>query len=140
MKTRVIFILVVSMLVMFPLNSRAQTVCTNASLSGTYTYAFQALLAPAPQAKTVNPAAAIGRVTFSGTGTLHDTMTSNSGGGAFSATVDGTYSVNADCTFTSEFGGSHQSGLIVRGGKKIRVINTDPGVVLAFTADKEDET
>lgn len=33
-----------------------------------------------------------------------------------------TYTVNPDCTYTSEFGGSTQFGIIARHGEKIRVL------------------
>ncbi len=62
----------------------------------------------------------------------------NLGGGQVGPVFfEGTYSVNPDCTYTSEFGGSTQFGIIAQHGRTIRVLNTDAGMLLAFTAEKE---
>jgi hypothetical protein len=113
--------------------------CSNSSLRGTYTYAFEANL---PAGGPV--AAVVGTITFDGNGKLTGTLTQNTGKGQEGPfSFDGTYTVNRDCTYTSEFGNpknpSHQFGIIAQNGDKIRVLNTDPGLILEFTAEKEEQ-
>ena len=111
--------------------------CSNASLRGTYTYAFEPYFAGG-----AGPAAAvIGTVSFDGKGNLHGMMTQNFGGGAVATSFQGTYAVNADCTYASEFGGSTQVGIVAQQGDRIHVLNADAtGLILEFTAEREKKS
>ncbi len=125
---------VVMLLAFGPAGALAKN-CSNESLKGTYTYAFEA-----------NPlgggpfAAVVGTITFDGKGGFTGTNYQNfGGGGPVVGPFAGTYTVNPDCTSTSEFDGSHTFSIIAHNGDKIRVLNTDPGFILAFTAEKEPD-
>jgi hypothetical protein len=105
--------------------------CSDRTLKGTYAYNFQ----PAKPAGAV-----VGRVTFDGRGTVTDSFMANFGGGAFPVETAGIYGVDVDCTFTGTLGGaSHQFGVVSADGRTLRVMNTDPGFILAFMAEKQTE-
>jgi len=132
---RLLGLAVVMLLASWPAAASAKH-CSNSSLKGTYTYAFEA---SSPGGGPV--AAVVGTITFDGHGSLSGTLTesfgfSHDGPNPFT----GTYTVSPDCTYTSQFGGSTQFGIIAQHGDKIRVLNTDDsGLILAFTAEKEEE-
>lgn len=114
--------------------------CTNGSLKGAYGFTAQGFTlsgAPLPAA-LLGPFATGGLSVFDGQGNF--TLTANSSfNGAIQPplTVKGTYSVNEDCTYTSqaENGVSFRS-VIVNGGQEILILQTTPNVVVAGIAKK----
>jgi len=135
---RLLGLAVVMLLASWPAAASAKH-CSNSSLKGTYTYAFEANV---PGGGPV--AAVVGTITFDGHGSLSLTLTESFGYTHDTNVFTGTYTVSPDCTYTSEFGNppnlSHQFGIIAQHGDKIRVLNTDDqGLILAFTAEKEEE-
>jgi len=105
--------------------------CSDRTLKGTYAYNFQS-------AKPTG--AVVGRVTFDGRGTVNDSFMANFGGGAFPVETAGIYSVEADCTFMGTLGAaSHQFGIVSADGRTLRVMNTDPGFVVAFMAERQTD-
>jgi hypothetical protein len=71
--------------------------CSNASLRGSFGFTNTGtnLALPPPLA---GPLAQIGRQTFDGKGNTHATTTLSANGNILSATAQGTYVVNPDCT------------------------------------------
>ncbi len=130
-----LWLAVAMMLALWPAQAFARH-CSNSSLKGTYTYAFEAKV---PGGGAV--AAVVGTIKFDGKGNFTGANTQNFGSGQVGPVpFEGTYTVNADCTYTSEFGGSTQFGIIAQHGEKIRVLNTDAGLLLAFTGEREEES
>ena len=127
----IVILMVVSLSTVAPAQ-HAEKKCSTTSLKGTYTYQFQAQLAGGGTL-----AAAVGRITYHGNGHFTDSFTANFGSGPVAVESDGTYTVAEDCTFTSEFNGSTQFGVIAQNGDKLRVVSTDAGIFLSFTAEKE---
>ncbi len=96
---------------------------------GTLVKTLPGLPAPLPYAST-------GIASFDGTGHLSGKVTANFGGVAVSLTFSGTYAVNPDCTFTTQFTNSagltlSQAGVIVGQGvfQEGRYIHTDDTIV-----------
>ena len=109
--------------------------CSNATLNSSYGFvATGTLLAlPAPFA---GPFGEIGRQTFDGRGHTDGTGTLSANGNIVSGvTLQGTYSVNPECTgsmtlFVSPIGvTSHLDFVIDADGDELRAIITDPGIV-----------
>ena len=84
--------------------------CSNASLQGSFGYSSTGTLldsyVPPPFA---GPFAEVGRQTFDGKGNTSGTATISSNGNINRVTIQGTYTVNADCTgsmtlFIPDFG------------------------------------
>ena len=112
--------------------------CSNATLHGSFGYTSVGTLVSLPDAP-VGPFAEVGRETFDGNGKTHATATLSADGIILTATVDGTYSVNPDCTgsmmlnvtFADGFGTAlvHADFVIDEGGAELRAIVTDSGAV-----------
>ena len=112
---------------------RAQSVCSNATLSGTYGALVSGYILAgsdgAPLAAPV-PRFAINLLTADGAGNLTRAGTQNIGGTVSPNPGTGTYSVNPDCTFTVTYSSTalvgHITGVLVAGGSRAFVISTDP--------------
>lgn len=110
--------------------------CSNASLQGSFGYSSTGTLldsyVPPPFA---GPFAEVGRQTFDGKGNTSGTATISSNGNINRVTIQGTYTVNADCTgsmtlFIPDFGATvHADFVIDRDGEEIRAIVTETGVI-----------
>lgn len=110
--------------------------CSNASLQGSFGYSSTGTLldsyVPPPFA---GPFAEVGRQTFDGKGNTFGTATISSNGNINRVTIQGTYTVNADCTgsmtlFIPDFGATvHADFVIDRDGEEIRAIVTETGVI-----------
>ena len=110
--------------------------CSNASLQGSFGYSSTGTLldsyVPPPFA---GPFAEVGRQTFDGKGNTSGTATISSNGNINRVTIQGTYTVNADCTgsmtlFIPDFGATvHADFVIDRDGAEIRAIVTETGVI-----------
>jgi hypothetical protein len=130
--------------------------CCVGLLEGTYAYAAQGLMLlsdpqPVPQMPTpigsFSPLAFAGVITFDGDGNFQLADQINFGSGQFPRTASGTYAVvtasagRNECAFTSTFtwNGRQMNTYMVLGenGQNLKVLNTDPGIVLSFEAQKK---
>jgi hypothetical protein len=112
--------------------------CSNATLRGSFGYTSVGTIVSLPGA-LAGPFAEVGRETFDGNGKTHATATLSDDGNTLTATIDGTYVVNPDCTgsmtlnvtFPDGFGTAlvHADFVIDEGGAELRAIVTDSGVV-----------
>jgi hypothetical protein len=110
--------------------------CSIATLQGSYGYTSTGTLldsyVPAPYA---GPFAEVGRQTFDGKGNTNATATVSSNGNIQPVTIQGTYTVKADCTgsmtlYVVQFQSTvHADFVIDRDGAEIRAIGTDSGVI-----------
>ena len=111
--------------------------CSIATLHGSFGYTSTGTLldsyVPAPYA---GPFAEVGRQTFDGKGNTNATATVSSNGNILQqATIQGTYTVNADCTgsmtlYVVQFQSTvHADFVIDRDAAEIRAIGTDSGVI-----------
>jgi hypothetical protein len=114
--------------------------CSAATLNGRYGLTFGGYstngAVPAPISAFV-PVAGGGLVTFDGNGNLSASETVNSGGLVVPVNVTGTYTVNSDCTGTFTTSRAHLNLVIVRNGREILAVNTDPGHVAVDNFIKE---
>jgi hypothetical protein len=120
---------------------RREPACTNASLRGTFGFTAQGVtLAGSPVPPPLQGAfASSGVSTFDGHGRFVLTATSSFNGILQGpATVNGTYDVNDDCTYTSiaENGVTFRA-VIVSGGDELLILQTTPGVVISGTAQRQ---
>lgn len=107
--------------------------CSNTMLNGRYAVLsdVKGLVGPdgAPLANSVR-GAALDIVTADGAGGFSASRTANVGGGPNLYPVNGSYAVNADCTFTvagnTPNGIGHAVGVLMDGGRASYLIGTDP--------------
>lgn len=71
--------------------------CSVGNIAGTYAYTSTGAIVNPP----VGPFAAVGKITFSNSGTLSGEQTTSIGGNFFDETISGSFSVNSDCTATA---------------------------------------
>ncbi len=110
--------------------------CSTATLKGSFGYTSIGTLTdsyvPPPFA---GPFAEVGRQSFDGKGNTTATATVSSNGSINAVTVEGTYTVNADCTGTmtlnvSPFGSTVDVDFVIDDdGAEVRAIVSDAGVV-----------
>jgi hypothetical protein len=110
--------------------------CSNATLRGSFGYTGTGTLldsyVPPPFA---GPFAEVGRQTFDGNGNTDATATLSANGNIVKVTIEGTYTVNPDCTGTltlnvSPLGATvHADFVIGDDGAELRAIVSDSGVV-----------
>lgn len=112
--------------------------CTNATLSGDFAFTAKgttlaALGLPAP---LTGAFASSGTAEFDGNGHFTLTATSSFNGVIQGPqTVTGTYSVNADCSYTSQASnGATFRAVIVDSGREILILQTNKGVAITGTA------
>jgi hypothetical protein len=121
-------------------------VCTQASLTGTYgLWESGTILAPLPNFPPPPfPTSDVVIITYDGAGHFTGSFTANDGGYPVKGTFDGTYNVNADCTYTGQYVPSvfpitfHLAGVIEGQGIKqeIHYMYTDPFLVSWGTGKK----
>ena len=118
----------------------ARKVCGVDTLEGTYGLTFSGLFTrgavPAP-INAFGPVAGGGLVTFDGDGNLSASETVSVGGLVNPVNTTGTYTVNSDCTGTFTTPHAHLNLVIVRNGREILAVNTDPGRVAVDNFVKE---
>jgi hypothetical protein len=117
--------------------------CSNATLHGSFGYTSTGTLldsyVPAPYA---GPFAEIGRQNFDGKGNTQATATLSSNGNINKVTIEGTYTVNADCTGSMTVNipaleaTVHADFVIDKDGTEIRAVVTDSGVVESRVYEK----
>jgi hypothetical protein len=110
--------------------------CSKASVHGIFGYSSTGTLldsyVPAPYA---GPFGEVGRQAFDGRGNTSATATTSSNGNIAPVTIEGTYTVNADCTGSmtlnvSPFGSTvHADFVIDDEGAELRAIGTDSGLI-----------
>jgi hypothetical protein len=114
--------------------------CTNANLSGDYVYTAHGTTLPALGLPTplIGAFASSGSAHFDGNGQFTLTATSSFNGLIQGpATVSGTYSVNSDCSYTSQAdNGVTFRAAIVDDGRQLLILQTNTGVVITGTAEK----
>jgi hypothetical protein len=112
---------------------RARRGCSLDTLEGRYGLTFSgfATRGAVPAAITAfSPVAGGGLVTFDGDGNLSASETVSVGGQIVPVNVPGTYTVNSDCTGTFATPNAHLNLVILRNGREILAVNTDPGNVV----------
>ena len=110
--------------------------CSKATLSGSFGYSSTGTLldsyVPAPSA---GPFGEVGRQTFDGKGNTSAIAVTSSNGNIAPVTIEGTYTVNADCTGSMTLNVSpfdstvHAAFVIDDDGAQLRAIGADPGLV-----------
>jgi hypothetical protein len=118
----------------------AQSGCSDATLNGNYPFTYTGF--GAHRLKQTNiPTAAVGLLTFDGTGNATFTYTFVANGVASTTSVPdaGAYTVNSDCsgTMTDATTGIHFNLETVGGGAEIFGIQTDAGSTNTFDAKKQ---
>lgn len=118
--------------------------CSNATLRGAFGYTSTGTLldtyVPPPLA---GPFAEVGRQTFDGKGITDATATLSANGNIVKVTIEGTYSVNPDCTGSSTLNVSplgatvHADFVIGDDGAELRAIVTESGVVESRVYSKQ---
>ena len=115
--------------------------CSNASLKGAFAYTVTGfIVAPPPEA---GPFASVGTQTFDGNGGTTAAATVSQNGNIVAVTLNGTYTVNPDCTGTftvliSPVGiTAHVFFVIDNNGTEFQAIQTDPGVVVTGIARRQ---
>ena len=122
--------------------------CSNKTLRATYLYVANGFFAPPPPAippqpfGSYTPFAFSGVINFDGNGNLNGWDTVSLAGNIVPRTYSGSYQVKPDCTATTELQDSlgndvHTVSFIYRDARKLAVVNTDLGTVLAFNAFRE---
>jgi hypothetical protein len=110
--------------------------CSKATLSGSFGYSSTGTLldsyVPAPYA---GPFGEVGKQTFDGKGNTSAKATTSSNGNIAPVTVEGTYTVNSDCTGSMTLNVSpfdsvvHADFVIDDDGAQLRAIGTDSGLI-----------
>ncbi len=117
--------------------------CSNATLSGAYGFKGNGSVVLPNGTKA--DVAVVGRTVFDGRGGLSGSDTNSFNGNITRETTTGTYNVNKDCTgsetFTSSSGNKVNADfVIVENGREAFFIETDPGVVLTVTAERQQSS
>jgi hypothetical protein len=107
--------------------------CSSASLKGRYGFVLNGTIVG------VGPLGIVGLAKFDGAGNWSRNETAVVNGHVLPPeSIDGTYTVNADCTgSTSDSQGHHAQFVIVGGGKEMFSIGTDPGAVNTITLKRQ---
>jgi hypothetical protein len=114
--------------------------CSAATLYGRFglTFSGYSTIGAVPALITSSiPVAGGGLVTFDGNGNLSASETVNLGGKILPVNLPGTYTVNTDCTGSLTTANAHLNLVIVRNGREILAVNTDPGHVVLDNFIKE---
>ncbi len=107
--------------------------CSAATLTGRYGLTFSGFFTRGTVPGAIDnfaPVAGGGLVTFDGRGDLSASETVSVDGQIAPVKVLGTYTVKSDCTGTFTTPHAHLNLVIVRNGREILAVNTDPGNVV----------
>jgi hypothetical protein len=120
---------------------RADTGCTQKSLTGAYVFAVNGFLTTQTPPQTINafyPVAASGTLSFDGHGKVSRALTFTFGGQSFPIADSGTYDVKLNCTATANFPATGETfALTIANEKTVTFINTTNGAVGAGTLIKQ---
>jgi hypothetical protein len=106
--------------------------CTLSTVKGPYGFILNGTLVG------LGPLGSVGLVTFDGAGQWSAEGTISINGSVFTASFNGTYSVNSDCTGTQVGSdGSTATFVILARGNELLVIMTNPGEVATMTMKKQ---
>lgn len=115
--------------------------CTMADVAGAYGYtSVGTIVSPA-----VGPFTAVGLITLTASGTISGAQTTSIAGNFFEETVQGTFTVNSDCTGSMTANVYHGSTLVRTTGlhlvwdhdaKEVRAIFLSPGTAITLAARK----
>ena len=119
--------------------------CSNATLRGSFGYTATGTLLPAAAPPPfAGPFGEVGRQTFDGNGNTTATATINANGNIVKVTIEGTYTVNPDCTGSMTrnvsapvSGTAHDDLVIDDDGLELRTIATDPGAIETYVYRKQ---
>ena len=127
--------------------------CSNATLQGSFGYTSTGTLLPSyVPPPFAGPFGEVGRQTFDGKGHTVATATLSANGNIQPVTIQGTYTVNSDCTGSMTLNVSpldatvHAYFVIDHDGTELRAIGTDSGLVETrvykkqFRGDCEDQS
>ncbi len=107
--------------------------CSLETLRGGYGFTFHGFAGGPPPSNVFIPAAGGGLATFDGNGNLSVAETVSLGGQILPLNLLGTYTVDSDCTGSlsvgSGFTAVHLKIVVVRAGREILAVNSDPGRV-----------
>jgi hypothetical protein len=113
-----------------PFKAQAQGGCTTSSLNGTYYYILDGNVASGNQ---VLPSAELGRLNADGNGSVSGQSNFSIGGTLQSASLSGTYAVDADCTGTLTLTVKSASGTSTE-TLTFQVISSGQSAVVAFSS------
>jgi hypothetical protein len=118
--------------------------CTSATLRGSFGYtSIGSLLSSYAPPPFAGPLAEVGRQTFDGKGNTDATATLSANGNISKVTIEGTYTVNPDCTGSMTLNVSplgvtvHADFVIADDGADLRAIVSDSGVVESRVYSKQ---
>ncbi len=114
----------------------AQATCSLATLNGRYIYAYDGFNVSGSSAADRVPFANAGHETYNGNGTVSGFSTTNTNGVVSAAAYTGTYTVEPDCSGTTDLidennVNSHYAIVIQQNGLVVGYAGTDPNVVTA---------
>ncbi len=104
----------------------AQT-CSVSSVEGFYSMQGQGTVVQYPGVPTPFPLAEVGRAFFDGAGNIHGHFTANGDGYLVTGDLDGTYTVNPDCTGIIALPGVNETFVVLANGS-LRGVDTDSWV------------
>jgi hypothetical protein len=81
----------------------------------------------------VGPLAAVGWLTYDGKGNVVNGFTISVNGVISSGTISGPYTVNSDCTGSTNLSGSNYYFIVTPDGSTVNWIASDPGSVFSGT-------
>src|SRR3974377_666774 len=121
---------------------KANTGCTNRSLTGAYATALNGLITfqtPPQQIGVCSPVAVSGTLTFDGQGNVARNFIFSGGGLASPVNDSGTYQVNSDCTASADFPATGETfDFAVVDKKTATFINANSGASGAGTLIKQE--
>jgi hypothetical protein len=125
-------------------NSGNRNVCSNAALQGSFGYTQIGTLLPAGVPPPfAGPYAEVGRQTFDGKGNTDATGAISANGNIIKVTIQGTYTVNPDCTGSmtlavSPLGATAHYDLVIdNDGAGLRAICVDTGAVVSLVYSRQ---
>jgi hypothetical protein len=132
-----------------PLPDTENNVCTNAILDGSYQWSVAGLVQTDTNVNAniseFAPLAEASFATFDGHGNVTNLVSTDnfSGGGSFTATGTGTYTVTSDCqgnvTFNSPQVGTVSRHLVIRDRDTVDFVQSDAGLIFAGTMKKRSQ-
>jgi hypothetical protein len=148
LRCQIVWVLAVSMSyaqsVVAQENSGKLNVCSNASLLGSFGYTSIGTLLPANAPPPfAGPYAEVGRQTFDGKGNTDATGSLSANGNIVKVTIQGTYTVNPDCTGSmtlavSPLGATAHYDLVIdNNGEGFRAICIDSGAVVSRVNNRQ---